>query len=164
LGIVNTAIVFPSTHNPSWFVFFNPNNFYIDKVFYGIEGDLVLCLIMNSYLFLLFAENFGYSLVGGGGSFLTVEDLKDLWIIKEDFNEKDMDFHFLSRECSPIFTELGFDPDKPIREQEPEPLPDRKALDDIVFDALDLTEEERKEVYYAVAELVQNRLKKARSV
>ena len=60
--------------------------------------------------------------------------------------------------------ELGFDPDRPIREQEPNPLPDRKALDDIVFDALGLTEEERKEVYYAVAELVKNRLDKARSV
>ncbi len=63
-----------------------------------------------------------------------------------------------------IFTELGFDPNKPIREQEPNPLPDRKALDDIVFDVLGLSEEERKEVYWAVAELVKNRLEKARSV
>ncbi|MCS7214488.1 MAG: hypothetical protein NZ927_09790, partial [Candidatus Calescibacterium sp.] len=63
-----------------------------------------------------------------------------------------------------IFTELGFDPTKPIREQEPNPLPDRKALDDIVFDALGLTEDERKEVYWAVAELVKNRLEKAKSV
>jgi hypothetical protein len=31
-------------------------------------------------------------------------------------------------------------------EQTPNPLPDRKALDDIVFDILGLTEEERKEV------------------
>ncbi len=43
-------------------------------------------------------------------------------------------------------------------------LPDRKALDDIVFDALGLAEEERKEVYWAVAELVKARLEKARSV
>ena len=41
---------------------------------------------------------------------------------------------------------------------------DRKTLDNIVFDALGLTEEERKEVYYAIAELVYNRLEKARSV
>jgi len=60
--------------------------------------------------------------------------------------------------------ELGFDPDRPIREQEPNPLPDRKALDGIVFDALGLTEKERKEVYYAVTELVKNSLDKARSV
>ncbi len=44
------------------------------------------------------------------------------------------------------------------------PLPDRKALDDIVFDALGLTEEERKEVYWSLAELVKARLDKARSV
>ncbi len=35
---------------------------------------------------------------------------------------------------------------------------------DIIFDALGLTEEERKEVYWAVAELVKARLEKARSV
>ncbi|MEO0139192.1 MAG: hypothetical protein ABIL48_04965, partial [candidate division WOR-3 bacterium] len=74
-------------------------------------------------------------------------------------------FHTIStRPIHSIFTELGFDPNKPIREQEPNPLPDRKALDDIVFDALGLTEEERKEVYWAVAELVKTRLEKARSV
>ena len=68
------------------------------------------------------------------------------------------------REIKSIFTELGFDPDKPIREREPNPLQDRKALDDIVFDALGLTEGERKEVYCSVAEFVKNRLYKARSV
>ena len=57
-----------------------------------------------------------------------------------------------------------FDKTKPIRTQKPNPLPDRKALDDIIFDALGLTQEEREEVYYAVCELVQNRLNKARSV
>ncbi len=66
----------------------------------------------------------------------------------------------------PIFTECGIDPesDVPIAEQEPNPLPDRKALDDVVFDALGLTEEERKEVYRAVCQLVWERISKARSV
>jgi hypothetical protein len=43
-------------------------------------------------------------------------------------------------------------------------LPDRKELDDIVFDALGLSEDERKEVYWSVAELVKARLDKAESV
>ena len=34
----------------------------------------------------------------------------------------------------------------------------------VAFDALDLTQEERKEVYWSVAELVKNRLEKVRSV
>lgn len=55
-------------------------------------------------------------------------------------------------------------PSRPIREQKPNPLPDRKALDDIVFDILGLTEAERNEVYWAVCELVANRLNKAKSL
>ena len=71
-----------------------------------------------------------------------------------------------SRSVENIFTECGIDPESevPIAQQEPNPLPDRKALDDIVFDALGLTEEERKEVYRAVCQLVWDRLSKARSV
>ena len=43
-------------------------------------------------------------------------------------------------------------------------LPDRRALDEVIFEALGLTEEEQLEVYRAVVELVQARLVKARSV
>jgi len=71
-----------------------------------------------------------------------------------------------NRAIQSIFTECGIDPESevPIAEQEPNPLPDRKALDDIVFDALGLTEEERKEVYRAVCQLVWERINKAKSV
>jgi hypothetical protein len=63
-----------------------------------------------------------------------------------------------------IFGDCGIDPSKPIREQEPNPLPDQAELDNIVFDELSLTEEERKKVYWSVCELVKQRLEKARSV
>ena len=36
-------------------------------------------------------------------------------------------------------------------------------IDDIIFDELGLTKEERKEIYYSTAELVQQRLQKAKS-
>jgi hypothetical protein len=62
------------------------------------------------------------------------------------------------------FNFCGINPTHPIREQKPNPLPDRKALDDIVFDILGLTKNERNEVYWSVCELVNNRLKKARSM
>jgi len=68
------------------------------------------------------------------------------------------------RDLKSIFEELGMNPARPIREQKPNPLPDRKALDDIVFNILGLTEDERTEVYWAVCDLVKNRLEKARSV
>lgn len=51
-----------------------------------------------------------------------------------------------------------------IHERTPNSLSDRKALDDIVFDILGLTQDERNEVYWVVCELVMNRLEKARSV
>ena len=68
------------------------------------------------------------------------------------------------RDLKSIFEELGINPNLPIREQKPNPYTDRKALDDVVFDMLDLTQDERNEVYWAVCELVKNRLDKARSV
>jgi hypothetical protein len=43
-------------------------------------------------------------------------------------------------------------------------LPDRAELDKVIFDALSLTNDERKEVYRAVCRLVWNRISKARSV
>ncbi|MFN3996164.1 MAG: hypothetical protein ACK4GR_06565, partial [bacterium] len=83
LGIVDYEIVYPSTHNPSWAVFKNQNYYYMDKVFYGIKcGEYEsIWAILNSTLILFFAEFFGYSLVGGGGSFITVEDLNRIPIM-----------------------------------------------------------------------------------
>lgn len=67
------------------------------------------------------------------------------------------------REVNILTVELGFDITRPIRDQEPNPLEDRKELDDIIFDELGLTADERKEVYWATAELVKQRLDKAGS-
>lgn len=68
------------------------------------------------------------------------------------------------REPKSIFEEAGLDGTKPIREQEPRPLTDRKELDEMTFDELGLTKDERKEFYWAVCELVKQRLEKARSL
>jgi len=81
-----------------------------------------------------------------------------------------------------IFEELGFPlcrerkcgrPEHPYEKVQPGELtleqvqaasPDRFELDRVVFDVLGLTDEERLEVYRAVAQLVKERLVKARSV
>lgn len=62
-----------------------------------------------------------------------------------------------------LIAKLSINSIRPVPDQKPNSLIDRKALDDIVFDALDLTEEKRREVYWAVCELVKNCLDKARS-
>lgn len=67
------------------------------------------------------------------------------------FNLEDVNAEaFLNRPIRSIFEEIH--------------QPDRRALDDVVFDVLGLTSGEREAVYEAVIELVRARLEKARSV
>ncbi|MBO8132202.1 MAG: Eco57I restriction-modification methylase domain-containing protein [Candidatus Marinimicrobia bacterium] len=141
----------------------------LGKEFYKIiplheEKIIPIVFQLNSTFGILQSELLGITNLGGGalkfsrydiGLFKIIDNLK---ISLNRFKD------FLILKQKGVIEELGFDPNKPIREQEPNPLPDRKALDDIIFDALGLTEKERKEVYWAVAELVKNRLEKARSV
>jgi len=54
--------------------------------------------------------------------------------------------------------------DETPRRFEVDTEPDRRALDDIIFDALGLTQGERDAVYEAVVNLVAARLSKARTV
>lgn len=124
-----------------------------------------LILSLNSSLTPLFVElNARANLGEGALDFKVYEASEILLLILKEFKTNNNIKSLLHREINSIFQELGFDQMKPIREQQPNPLLDRKALDDIVFDTLGLTEEEKKEVYWATAELVKNRLDKARSV
>ena len=165
-------ILFPYFYTDIYFVLLNNASVYANKELYVIYPTIdpkIICALLNSTLYLLYWEIFSISNIPSLIK-IRVYDLPNIPIlaqeaIKRRVSEINKYFEQISyRPIKSIFTELGFDPNKPIREQEPNPLPDRKALDDIVFDALGLTEEERKEVYWAVAELVQNRLKKAKSV
>jgi hypothetical protein len=139
---------------------------------YSSKYEKSLNLILNSTLIFTFLNILGRSNFGGGLLKIQTSEIANLLILNPKIfhnyaNDINIDKLFLSignRDIKSIFQELGFDPIKPIREQKPNPLPDRKALDDIVFDALELSEEERREIYWATAELVKNRLDKARSV
>ncbi len=153
-------------------VHFNKDNLPFEHNFHGIiplfkNLTKYLVLSLNSTITWLFFESIGRVSISGPIRLLK-EDIYELEIPNPILfllgSNESLYKEIMNREIKKVFTELGFDPNKPIHEQEPNPLPDRKALDDIVFDALGLTEEERKEVYWAVAELVQNRLKKAKSV
>jgi len=114
---------------------------------------------MNSTLCIFFQNLSGR--VGFGGGLLKIQtyELQRLPVLLSDATP-------INRELKSLWEECGIDPESkiPIEEQEPNPLPDRAALDKIVFDALELTEEERKNVYRAVCRLVWNRISKAKSV
>ena len=105
--------------------------------------------------------------IGGAAAVFSKTDLQRLEILNyiNFFNKMGGAFErFFSREVRTIFEEVGIDQSKPIREQEPNPLPDRAQLDNIIFDELGLAQDERKEVYWSVCELVKQRIDKARSL
>ena len=124
--------------------------------------------ILNSTMGILISEIFGRANLGDGLLTTYGPEILSFIVLDPTLIENDICKNILismdKKSVLPIFQELGFDQMKPIREQQPNPLLDRKALDDVVFDVLGLTNEERKEVYWATAELVKNRLDKARSV
>lgn len=157
---------------------YNTNDLYFTHNFHGIVPNdysmsTVLCGILNSTLAAFLTEVLGRKGLGGGAVRLLVEDLRRAEIVvapsllqkkQRSKIEELINTKLGIRRINSIFSELGINPARPIREQKPNPLPDRKALDDIVFDILGLTENERNEVYWAVCELVANRLNKAKSL
>ncbi|MGB7532878.1 MAG: DNA methyltransferase [Halobacteriota archaeon] len=153
------------------FVPINKAKAYCDQQIYEVipKSDLdayKVGLIANSTLSALFFELEGRSNFGEGILWLAVYEASNLMVLNPDI-ELEIDKNIekiLDRKVEGIFTEFSINPSKPIREQEPNPLPDRAELDNIIFDELGLTKEERKEVYWAVCELVKQRLEKARSL
>jgi len=143
-----------------------------DQTFYGLilnknnkNLSRSIYASLNTTISYLFTELFGRVSLGEGIlQYARYEMERCLCLILNNDLIVTTFSEITKRELKTIFEELGFDPTKPIHEQEPDPLPDRKALDDVVFDAIGLTDDERKEVYWAVAELVKNRLDKAGSV
>lgn len=139
---------------------------------FDYKQSILLCTLLNSTVSALFFENFGRKGLGQGALTLTTNDYKkipcllSLNILSNDKLQKINNIYnkIKNREIISIFEECGLDSNKPIREQEPKPLPDRAELDNIIFDELRLTKEERKEVYWSVCELVKQRLSKANSL
>ena len=164
-------IIMACYQGASHIINYNPNKVISHRFFRLIPknkeiDEEKLVLLLNSTLSSLSLESFRNPSLGGGVLAHGTYTIKEFIIPKPEkiqFNENKIT-KFTNREIRSIFEELGINPDKPIREQEPKPLPDRAELDKIIFDELGLTKEERKEVYWAVCELVKQRLEKAKSL
>jgi len=130
-------------------------------------------------------ELFGRSNLGEGALKTEGVDIVRLLVLNPSAIRRSLLFAFerlSQRPIRSIFEELGFPlcrerkcshPEHPYEHVLPEALtleqvqqasPDRFELDRAVFDVLDLNDEERLEVYRAVAQLVKDRLVKAKSV
>lgn len=126
------------------------------------KDNLGILLSLNATYITLLRELYGRSNFGGGVLKTQKPDILKFLVL----TKIDVPLEILNRPTNSIFKECGLDPtsDIPISEQEPNPFPDRKALDDAVFDAIGLDVDERKEVYRAACQLVWNRVSKAKNV
>jgi hypothetical protein len=162
-------MIWSDAYNDRYASFRVPKGHLADKRFFYIHPNEKsknnfdsIRFYLNSIITALVIEVEGIVNLGEGVIYTNVYWLKKLPVLFLPQFQLFERFH--SKAVLSVFSEVGISMDHPIRSQQPNPLPDRKALDDVVFDALGLTEAERKEVYWAVCQLVQNRLKKARSV
>jgi hypothetical protein len=163
----------------------------VDQRLYELKSRdaSVVCATLNSASFLLTRELYSRVNLGEGALDTAVYEANATLALHLDALNPEQRQHLCKAldqlSCRPIrsiFEELGFSlcrarrcehPEHPYEHVRAERLtleqvrrasPDRYELDRVIFDVLGLTDEERREVYRAVAQLVKDRLVKARSV
>lgn len=140
------------------------------------ESPIVLFVSLFSTYQALIRELLGRSNLGEGALKTEGIDIKKLIVFKKEALAESMDrLNQIVRKLGDykiksIFEELGLPkPNRDLSNINPDDvsldkvMPDRRALDKVIFEALDLTEEEQLEVYRAVVELVKARLVKAKT-
>ena len=154
----NYDLIIPRTFNEVYTCHMGGFNF--SDRFYGIntKNKNKLCLFLSSSIFVLFSEALAKQSLGLGALDLNIIELNKIPSLFKPEIES------FNKEFINVFEECGINPKKPIREQDPAPLPERLKLDNIIFNELELNEKERKEVYWSVCELVKQRLEKAKSL
>ena len=130
---------------------YTPDGCYTSDNFQEIHTDLglilPLCASLNSSLFQLMVNMAGRSNFGGGLLKIQTYEVSELLCL----DPKTFAFENETMFASTAWEML-------------EPSDDRRALDAIIFDALGLTQGERDSVSEAVVNLVESRLRKARSL
>lgn len=162
------TLVLPMFEQARKYAFWNPSHAAIDNALYLVlpragTDPQRLFLALNSTLFALFKELLARPPEGLGALQIKVHQYEEMLLpapkLLPQPNPTIMEA-FLTRPIRDFWEEVGLKP--PDFAAPPEPLPDRKTLDDWVFGALGLSEEERREVYRETARLVWERIAKAR--
>jgi len=157
-------ILWPMIHNDRLACFWNKHAVEVDHNLFEITP---FTPSLFSVITIFFRELYGRANLGEGALKTEGIDINKFMVLDSSHDKLSEEFKRISLdEINSLFKQCGIDPKSktPIEEQEPKPLPDRAELDKIVFDALNLTADERKEVYRAVCRLVWNRISKAKSV
>ncbi|MFA0742013.1 MAG: hypothetical protein DFNUSKGM_002133, partial [Candidatus Fervidibacter sacchari] len=183
------TLFWSDAYNYRYPVAINSGTIYGDKRFFFIylpQNCFLPAIYLNSTITPLFVELQGIANLGEGAIYTNVYWLQGYPVLTDI---PDLPHSLLpafrclcERPVRSIFKELGFElcrerrcdhPEHPYEHVTPEALtlervrrasPDRFELDAVIFDVLGLTNEERLAVYKSVAQLVKDRLTKARSV
>jgi hypothetical protein len=142
------------------FIVYQNAGVFADKRLYDLITDNadVTLACLNASTLPLFVEMQTRSYGGGGGPIdATVYEIANVHILQPRYLAS-VEKHELVRRFGEIRTRDIASVFAEIRQ------PDRRALDEVVFDVLGLTAGEREAVYEAVVALVRARLEKARSV
>ena len=156
LGERNFAdLLWIETMHESFKVHRNAPSIYESDKFYGIKSQNnvdTLTALLNSTPVMLFKLLSGFHSLGGGGLKTAVYEVKDFHVIQPELLMfgKNLVNDLIQREVGTIQEDIKHD--------------NRRSLDAIIFDVLNLTEGERGGVYEAVVRLVEARLRKARSL
>jgi hypothetical protein len=147
--------------NDRHFVSLNAARALCDQQIYEVHPQncdpAILAMVMNSTITGIVSELIGRHNFGEGVLWIAVYEAARFSILdpnqltKEQKQKLSKAFDKIAtRRMGSIFEEVD--------------APDRRALDDVIFDALKLTRGERDAVYEAVVELVNKRLEKAGSL
>lgn len=146
-------ILFARTYGNRHLVIYNSGNVY-GKEFYKIfpkDNVISIAIQLNLTFSILQRELYGLVNLGDGALKFSGDDL-DLFYCLPDIKFENL------YEVESFFRRDQLDISQEIIQE------DRKLLDNIYFDFIGLSQDERNEVYWAVCELVQQRLTKAGSV
>jgi len=144
--------VFVKEANDSSGVFFNPIGLPVDCRLYVAQLSFEQLIYLNSAIACLLFEIFNRAGLGEGARSLMVSDYNAVPCLLTRWESSDFEKVFSS-----VYNK---EPRKLLKPPDPE----WRALDEVVFDVLGLTQGEREAVYEAVVNLVRARLERARSV
>jgi hypothetical protein len=152
-------VLWPMIHNDRPAVFWNGYGVAVDHNLFEILGDypLELWAFLASSPQIIFRELYGRSNLGEGALKTEGIDIRKFEVIRPEVMRS-----FGIERLEAAFEQMSKRPIQPLEIEIHQP--DRRALDEVVFDVLGLTAGEREAVYEAVVNLVRARLEKARSV
>jgi hypothetical protein len=152
-------VLWPMIHNDRPAVFWNGYGVAVDHNLFEILGDypLELWAFLASSPQIIFRELYGRSNLGEGALKTEGIDIRKFEVIRPEVMRS-----FGIERLEAAFEQMSKRPIQPLEIEIHQP--DRRALDEVVFDVLGLTVGEREAVYEAVVNLVRARLERAQSV